>query len=76
MKEVNLDVAESSLRELIQRVARGDEIVITDHRNRPLAKLVHFRPPGWKRKAGNAEGKVWMAPDFDEPLEDFAEYMP
>ncbi len=76
MKEVNLEVAESSLRELIQSVVQGDEIVITDHGNRPLAKLVHICPPGRKRKAGSAEGKVWMAPDFDEPLEDFAEHMP
>jgi len=21
-------------------------------------------------------GKIWMSPDFDEPLEEFAEYMP
>ncbi len=72
MKQVNLDVAERSLRELVQHVVRGGEIVITGHGNRPLAKLVRFRSPGWKREAGNAEGKVWMAPDFDEPLEDFA----
>jgi hypothetical protein len=25
--------------------------------------------------AGSAKGKVVMSPDFDEPLEDFAEYM-
>lgn len=25
-------------------------------------------------KAGSAKGKVTIAPDFDEPLEDFAEY--
>lgn len=28
-----------------------------------------------KRKAGSAEGKFKLAPDFDEPLEDFKEYM-
>lgn len=27
------------------------------------------------RKAGSAEGKFTMAPDFDAPLEDFKEYM-
>lgn len=25
-------------------------------------------------KAGSAKDKIWMAPDFDEPLEDFKEY--
>lgn len=24
---------------------------------------------------GALKGKIWMAPDFDEPLEDFKEYM-
>ena len=28
-----------------------------------------------KRKAGSAKGKYQLAPDFDEPLEDFKEYM-
>ena len=28
-----------------------------------------------KRKAGSAKGKYKLAPDFDQPLEDFKEYM-
>lgn len=28
-----------------------------------------------KRQAGILKGKIWMAPDFDAPLEDFKEYM-
>lgn len=28
-----------------------------------------------KRKAGILGGKVWMSDDFDEPLEDFKDYM-
>ena len=24
---------------------------------------------------GALKGQIWMAPDFDEPLDDFAEYM-
>lgn len=27
------------------------------------------------RKAGSAKGKIWMSPDFDEPLEEFKDYM-
>lgn len=27
------------------------------------------------RKPGTAKGLVWMSDDFDDPLEDFAEYM-
>jgi len=28
-----------------------------------------------RRKAGSAKGKYNLAPDFDQPLEDFKEYM-
>jgi Protein of unknown function (DUF2281) len=31
--------------------------------------------PRQRRQAGSAKGQIWMAPDFDEPLEDFQEYM-
>lgn len=30
--------------------------------------------PRPKRQAGMLKGKIWMAPDFDAPLEDFKEY--
>lgn len=31
--------------------------------------------PRKKRHAGSAKGEIFMSDDFDEPLEDFAEYM-
>ena len=31
--------------------------------------------PGGLKGFGCMKGKIWMAPDFDEPLEDFKEYM-
>ncbi len=32
-------------------------------------------PPKTKREFGSLKGEMYMAPDFDEPLEDFKEYM-
>ena len=32
--------------------------------------------PRKRRKAGSAAGQIWIAPDFDAPLEDFWDYMP
>jgi hypothetical protein len=48
-----------------------------DERKKLGAKLLasvgsEERPP--KRRAGSAAGRVRMTPDFDAPLEDFAEY--
>ena len=36
----------------------------------PIPETVHPRP-----KFGSARGRVRMAPDFDAPLDDFAEYV-
>jgi len=33
------------------------------------------QPVRAKRQAGMLKGKIWMAPDFDAPLEDFKDYM-
>lgn len=75
MQRVNVTEAEHKLRELVKLAAGGDEIVITDPEDHPVARLTSFRPTGWKRKAGNAKGKIWMAEDFDAPLDDFKDYM-
>lgn len=75
MQQVSLTEAEHNLRQLVKLAENGDEIVITDPENHPVAKLISFLSSGWKRKAGNAKGKIWMAEDFDAPLDDFKEYM-
>jgi Protein of unknown function (DUF2281) len=31
--------------------------------------------PKKKRRAGLLKGKIWISDDFDEPLEDFQDYM-
>lgn len=76
MQEVNLVEASKHLSELIEAAIRGEEIILTKD-DRPVAKLVPL-PPAKKRrpaKAGSAKGLVTIAEDFDEPLEDFKEYM-
>ena len=38
-------------------------------------ELVTEEPPKKTRQFGRYKGKMWMADDWDAPLEDFAEYM-
>jgi antitoxin (DNA-binding transcriptional repressor) of toxin-antitoxin stability system len=73
MTKVTIENAEHHLRELVDRAANGDEVLITDPADAPLAKLVSARGPRAKRVAGLAKGRIWMSDDFDEPLEDFQE---
>ena len=77
MMTVSIQEAQAKLSELIQDLLPGDEVIITDN-EQPVARLVSLasqpqRPP---RRLGTLQGTVlYMAPDFDAPLEDFKEYM-
>jgi prevent-host-death family protein len=64
---VNIHDAKTNLSRLLERVAKGEEIVIAKA-GRPVARLMPFDEPAKPRKPGSARGKIWMAPDFDDPL--------
>lgn len=72
---VSVDEAQAKLRELIGKLAPGEEVVITENQ-KPVAKLVGERSAQPSRPApGLGKGSVlYMAPDFDEPVEEFGEY--
>jgi len=66
---VNVYDAKTHLSKLLDRVEQGEEIIIA-RAGRPVAKLVPIPRRTEPRKPGGWEGKVWMAPDFDELPED------
>lgn len=75
MSSLTVQEAQARLSELIHDLKPGDEVVITDN-DQPVARLVaaeqRRRAP---RRPGTLRGTVkYMAPDFDAPLDDFAEY--
>ena len=76
MPTVTIQEAQARLSDLIHRLAPGDEVVITEN-DESVAKLACTEPKKqWPCKAGSAKETIhWMAPDFDEPLEEFKEYM-
>jgi prevent-host-death family protein len=76
MLTVTIEEAQAHLSDLIHRLAPGEEVVIVEG-ERPVARLVGAAPPERKRRQpGTLKGTVlYMAPDFDAPLEDFKEYM-
>ncbi len=73
---ITVEEAQAQLKELIHRLAPGEEIVITENQ-RPVAKLVAERPkPKQRPGPGLCKGMITcIAPDFDAPLEDMREYM-
>ena len=74
MYEIELEKAKAQLERVIQTALDGQEVVITQNQE-PVLKLVPVPRSNGRRKAGSAKGLVSMAEDFDEPLEDFKEYM-
>ncbi len=72
-KEVGAFDAKTHLSRLLDEVEQGASIVITRHGKR-VAELVPVRGRKRARRGcGKGEG-FYMAPDFDEPLEDFEDY--
>ena len=66
-KTVNLYQAKTHLSELVERAARGEEVVIAKA-GQPKARLVPLARPRQRRKPGAWKGRVVIAPDFDAPL--------
>ena len=72
---VTVEEAQANLQALIAAAARGEDVVVTRD-NQPAARIVAVAPTPPRPVFGSARGKIlFMAPDFDAPLEDFKEYM-
>lgn len=63
----NVSEAKAHLSELLERVAKGEEIII-GKAGKPVARLVPYSPSQEPRKWGQWAGKVQMAEDFEAPL--------
>ncbi|MGI8641215.1 MAG: type II toxin-antitoxin system Phd/YefM family antitoxin [Pyrinomonadaceae bacterium] len=74
MQQVTVKEAQTILSSLIQAAIDGEEVVIKCE-NQIAVKLVIVEKEKSRRKIGLAKGLITMREDFDEPLEDFEEYM-
>jgi len=74
MQRVNLLEASQHLSELIEAAMRGEEVIITKD-EQPVVKLTPLLATQRRRQPGSAKGLVTISDDFDEPLEDFKDYM-
>lgn len=64
MKSTNIHEAKTHLSRLVQRAAKGEEIVIAKA-GVPIAKLVPYRASTAPRRPGCWRGKVKIRDDFD-----------
>jgi prevent-host-death family protein len=64
---VNVHDAKTHLSRLLERVERGEEVVIA-RAGTPVAKLVPIEPKKTRGMLGRYKGQIWMSEDFDDPL--------
>ena len=75
MTQIDLKDAQDQFLKLIELAASGEEIIISKDKL-PLVRLSPAIGRKKMRQFGSAQGLITMAEDFDEPLDDFEEYMP
>ena len=77
MSTITIEEAQAGLTDLIHRLSPGEEVLIIEN-ERTVAKLTvaPAEPEKKPRVLGSMKGTVlYMAPDFDAPLDDFKDYV-
>lgn len=75
MRQVAIEEAGVQLAELVRQAQNGEEVILTQN-NAPVARLTLVEHDKPRPQFGSAKDViVYMADDFNAPLEDFAEYM-
>lgn len=69
--QVNVHEAKTHLSRLLERVERGEEIVI-GRAGKPIARLVPYAKTRARRVPGGWEGRVRISEDFDELPDELA----
>ncbi len=75
MSTMTIEEAQAKLSEVIDKLAPGEEVIITRN-EQPVAKLVgQERPIRKPRRPGSAKGKLVILAEDDEHLKDLKDYM-
>jgi prevent-host-death family protein len=67
MEIVSIHEAKTHLSRLVERAARGEEIVLAKS-GKPVARLVPYVPEGAVRRPGAMRGKIRIKENFDTPF--------
>jgi len=68
---VSVEEAASNFAELLARVTAGEEVVIASE-GKPVARLAPVEKGVPRQRIPDLDkGKIWVAPDFDDPLPEF-----
>ncbi len=71
MAVFNIQEAKTHFSKLLERVMKGEEVVIAKA-GKPVARILPVTTNVSTRQPGNDKGKVMIMPDFDAPFEEFS----
>jgi prevent-host-death family protein len=74
MHTVTLEEAQAKLPELIEKLALGEEVIITRHQQ-PVAQLIPPPSATLQPVFGSCKGMLTIVSEDEEYLDDFKEYM-
>jgi len=73
---ITIEEAQARLKDFIHQLAPGDEIIITENQQTVARLRTESEQPVKRPPPGLGRGSIlYMAPDFDEPLDEMKEYM-
>ena len=64
---VNIHAAKTHFSRLVERAARGEEIIIA-RAGQPIARLGPLAKPKKRLRPGLLKGRIRIGPEFDAPL--------
>jgi prevent-host-death family protein len=68
----NLTDAKARFSEVVDRVAEGDEVIVT-RMGKPVARIIAYEAGQAAQRLGLLEGRIRISDDFDEWPDDIAE---
>ena len=72
MQQVTIEQAKLNLAVLVEAALNGEEVVIEEKKQ--AVRLVPFQIVKPRPQFGSAKGMIQISDNFDEPIEDFADY--
>ncbi|MEW5815386.1 MAG: type II toxin-antitoxin system prevent-host-death family antitoxin [Spirochaetota bacterium] len=74
VRDVSIYEAKTHFSRLLREVEAGEEIIIRRGK-KAIAKIISVSEGNHASIPDTAKGDVWMAADFNEPLEEFSDYV-
>lgn len=74
MQAIDLETFNTQIPYLLEQAAQGEEIVIIKN-SQPFVKIMPITQKQPHPTFGSAKGLIEITDDFDEPLDDFKDYI-